>query len=216
MNFFVYFCNGINNKIPPMKNEQISEILNKENLTASAFAEKTGIQRSAVSHLLSKRNKVSLDVVTRIHAAFPHISLYWLLDEAGEYYADAHAHPSVQTEPDASPAESDLFGKRDFVSPSGRPAMKKEDAALPLDEPMLVFPEAPTGSSAENIPSREKIIPSSEKISPSSKKNIPSSEAGHPSAAMRQVNEGNTQRKVLNIIVFYSDGTYETFHQNHH
>lgn len=199
-----------------MKNEQINEILAKENLTASAFAEKTGIQRSAVSHLLSKRNKVSLDVVMRIHAAFPHINSIWLLDGTGEYYADANARPSVPQEPHASPAESDLFEGRESVSPSGQPPMKKEDVTLPPDEPKLIFQEAPIGSSTDTVPSRGKNVPSSEKNHPSSKKIIPSSEAGHPSMALRQVSEENTQRKILNITVFYNDGTYETFQPTRH
>ncbi len=48
-------------------------------LTASQFAEKIDIQRSSLSHILSERNKPSLDFILKIHHTFPNINLYWLL-----------------------------------------------------------------------------------------------------------------------------------------
>jgi plasmid maintenance system antidote protein VapI len=49
------------------------------NLTASAFADEIGAQRSSISHILSGRNKPSLDIVVKILTRFPNVSSDWLL-----------------------------------------------------------------------------------------------------------------------------------------
>lgn len=54
-------------------------------LSASAFADKIGVQRSSISHLLSGRNKPSLDFLMKIITLFPELNLYWLLDGSDTY-----------------------------------------------------------------------------------------------------------------------------------
>ena len=49
-------------------------------LSASAFAERINVQRSSISHVLSGRNKPSLDFITKLTIALPNINLYWLLN----------------------------------------------------------------------------------------------------------------------------------------
>lgn len=58
--------------------ERIKSIINFYNLSPSAFADKIGVQRSALSHVLSGRNKPSLDFIVKIKKAFPDISMDWL------------------------------------------------------------------------------------------------------------------------------------------
>jgi len=53
--------------------------------TASSFAEKIGVQRSSISHILSGRNKPSLDFVLKVLASFPEVELYWLLNGKGTF-----------------------------------------------------------------------------------------------------------------------------------
>jgi len=48
-------------------------------LSAAAFAERIGVQRSSVSHILSRRNKPSLDFMLKIHEHFREVDLDWLL-----------------------------------------------------------------------------------------------------------------------------------------
>jgi transcriptional regulator with XRE-family HTH domain len=49
-------------------------------LNASAFADKIGVQRSSLSHLLSGRNKPSLDFILKILDVFPDVDLYWMIN----------------------------------------------------------------------------------------------------------------------------------------
>ena len=65
-----------------MKNftNRLLEILEKKSLSGSQFAEKIGVQRSSVSHILSGRNKPSLDFIIKITSVFNDISLEWLIN----------------------------------------------------------------------------------------------------------------------------------------
>ena len=64
--------------------DRIAQIMRKEGLTNAEFAEKIEISTSSLSHIFSGRNKPSLDVVTRIHKAYPFVNLYWLVNGEGE------------------------------------------------------------------------------------------------------------------------------------
>lgn len=54
-------------------------------LSASTLADKIGVQRSSISHLLTGRNKPSLEFVLKVVHAFPEVNLYWLLQGEGNF-----------------------------------------------------------------------------------------------------------------------------------
>lgn len=64
--------------------ERLNDIMAYYSLSASAFAELIHVQRSSISHVLSGRNKPSLDFILKLNAAFPDINLYWLLNNTGD------------------------------------------------------------------------------------------------------------------------------------
>lgn len=66
--------------------DQIQEILSKERLSSSQFADRIGVQRSSVSHVLSGRNKPGFDFIQKILVAFPDINGDWLITGSGEMY----------------------------------------------------------------------------------------------------------------------------------
>ncbi|TJY33448.1 helix-turn-helix domain-containing protein [Pontimicrobium aquaticum] len=63
--------------------KRLQEIIDYYNLSASSFADKIGVQRSSISHILSGRNKPSLDFVMKVLSSFPEVDLYWLLNGKG-------------------------------------------------------------------------------------------------------------------------------------
>ncbi|MEC5165376.1 transcriptional regulator with XRE-family HTH domain [Flavobacterium sp. PL11] len=65
--------------------KRLEIILDYYHLNASTFADKIGVQRSSLSHLLSGRNKPSLDFVLKILDVFPDIDLYWILNGKGTF-----------------------------------------------------------------------------------------------------------------------------------
>ena len=66
--------------------DQIQEILTRERISSSQFADKIGVQRSSVSHVLSGRNKPGFDFIQKILVAFPEINGDWLITGSGDMY----------------------------------------------------------------------------------------------------------------------------------
>lgn len=98
---------------------KLEKLLDYYNLTASSFADKIGVQRSSMSHLLSGRNKPSLDFVLKISEEFPEVDLYWLLLDKGEFPKESFGETQkseIKAKPEVSNLTSDLFnqsGKED-------------------------------------------------------------------------------------------------------
>ena len=67
--------------------------------SAASFAEKIGVQRSSISHILSGRNKPSLDFILKILSSFPEVELYWLLNGKGTFPSEVNS----KTDPILSP-----------------------------------------------------------------------------------------------------------------
>lgn len=93
--------------------ERLEYLMRCYNLTPSLFADKAGIQRASVSHILSGRNKISLDIVTRINAAFPDASLDWLIKGEGvppkqQSAAEEPEAPTLFAEPEPVVAEVEV------------------------------------------------------------------------------------------------------------
>lgn len=65
--------------------KRLEIILEYYSLNASTFADKIGVQRSSLSHLLSGRNKPSLDFILKISAIYPEVDLYWILNGKGSF-----------------------------------------------------------------------------------------------------------------------------------
>lgn len=65
--------------------KRLEIILDYYGLNASSFADKIGVQRSSLSHLLSGRNKPSLDFILKILDIFPDVDLYWVLNGKGTF-----------------------------------------------------------------------------------------------------------------------------------
>ena len=59
--------------------DRINYILKKHNLNSSAFADKLTIQRSSLSHILSGRNKPSIDFIDKFIRSFPNEDVNWLI-----------------------------------------------------------------------------------------------------------------------------------------
>lgn len=68
--------------------KRIEFLMEHFSLNASSFAYKISVQRSSISHLLSGRNKPSLDFIMKISDEFPELNLYWLLNGKGHFLKD--------------------------------------------------------------------------------------------------------------------------------
>lgn len=60
--------------------------MDSEQLTPAKLAEMLGVQRSAISHILTGRNNPSFDLIGRIVGKFPALSSEWLITGKGDMY----------------------------------------------------------------------------------------------------------------------------------
>lgn len=66
--------------------ERLIKFLKAENKTSAQLAEEIGVQPSGISHILSGRNKPSLDFVLKMLEKYPFLSTEWLLFGKGNMY----------------------------------------------------------------------------------------------------------------------------------
>lgn len=65
--------------------DRFKMIMDREKLTAGAFAESIGVAQATISHILGPRNKYpSTEVILRLHQRYSDINLEWLLTGEGE------------------------------------------------------------------------------------------------------------------------------------
>ncbi|KQC33466.1 DNA-binding protein [Nonlabens sp. YIK11] len=89
--------------------KRLELIMERHELNASSFAEQIGVGRSSISHILSGRNKPSLDFVLSILKSFDDVDLYWLLNGKGTY------PKSSVTENSNASSESTTINKKVIV-----------------------------------------------------------------------------------------------------
>ena len=65
--------------------KRLNKVMDYYQLSAAAFADRINVQRSSISHLLSGRNKPSLDFVLKVLDEFKDVELYWLLNGKGNF-----------------------------------------------------------------------------------------------------------------------------------
>ncbi|MDR6302147.1 helix-turn-helix domain-containing protein [Mesonia maritima] len=77
--------------------KRLEKIIDYYEFSAASFADKIQVGRSSISHILSGRNKPSLDFVLKIVSAFPEVELYWLLNGKGSFPKNAVPSPPEKT-----------------------------------------------------------------------------------------------------------------------
>lgn len=143
--------------------ERIRTLLDSRRLTPTQFADLIGVARPIVSHILSGRNKPSLEVVQRILAAMPELAMPWLLNGSGSMLAATGA-------PAAKVVPAPVYPSPPAVAPAVEPAESVQPAEKQLNannSPVaVVFKRAanipdggPAGRAAKNLDQISKLTP---------------------------------------------------------
>ncbi len=77
--------------------KRLQKVIHYYGESASSFAEKIGVQRSSISHILSGRNKPSLDFVLKVLSSYPEVELYWLMNGKGQFPKKEKKEPLIST-----------------------------------------------------------------------------------------------------------------------
>ena len=77
--FLICFCDIYAMSIK----DRFKMIMDREQLTAGAFAESIDVAQATISHILSSRNNPSTEVILKLHKRYNDINLEWLLTGKG-------------------------------------------------------------------------------------------------------------------------------------
>lgn len=145
-------------------NERFLSIIRMKGMTASQFADLLGIQRSAISHFTSGRNKPSLEMVTKVITAFPDINTEWLLFGTGEPLKNNDAPASTVSEPtimvqgDKDPTM--LFQEEELAHSAPKEPVRTANVSSPIAVPA-------EDSTVKNVKrKKEEKLPTSEPDGP--------------------------------------------------
>ncbi|MFC7772833.1 helix-turn-helix domain-containing protein [Flavobacterium sp. GCM10027622] len=87
--------------------KRLELILEYYSLSASSFADRIGVQRSSLSHLLSGRNKPSLDLILKIVNEFPEVDLYWIINGVGNFPKnELQIESAIEKKPSSLPSSN--------------------------------------------------------------------------------------------------------------
>jgi len=167
--------------------DRIAKIIASEGLTQSDFAESIGTGNATITHILSGRNGVSLDVLIKILSAYPHYNTDWLIFGKG----DIHKQP-VQT------SIFDVLGEPQPV------------AATPPEETQQQSVEA--DSVPEQVPNVGQPTDVKPQEPQSAQQNQNASNSYETSADTDFAPK--TETAVKQIVVLYSDGTFKIYNQH--
>lgn len=164
--------------------KRLEILLDYYNLSASVFADKLGVQRSGLSHLLSGRNKPSLDFVLKITESFPEVDLYWLLDGTGNF-------PKKENE------------VADFIQPAVQPPIVTESPApAPTPPPAPAAAEQPKQDMQQSMPDLFSVAENVPQQIIYEEKNVP--DGG------RKISINNAD-EIERIVVFYKNGVFKNY-----
>lgn len=139
--------------------ERILTLLQHLGMSPSRFADEIGVQRSAMSHLVSGRNNPSLEFITKTLKRFPGVNTEWLISGTGPMMRISPGPDPVIPFPE--PEETAGEEVRDETT-----AGPEEEKPLPppvRDEPAPVYEKparpsaAPTGK-AQRDKKAERVI----------------------------------------------------------
>ena len=101
-------------------NRRFQTILDLENLSPAQLADRLGVQRSGISHILSGRNKPSFELLQRVVQSFPEISAEWLITGNGKPLKEQNqaAASGASSSATSSAANSRSSGTTPSISPS--------------------------------------------------------------------------------------------------
>ena len=77
--------------------QRLKNWMESEGLKSSALADIIGVNRATISHILSGRNKPSIDFLEKLLSAYPNINANWLISGIGYMHSDIKKNEVVST-----------------------------------------------------------------------------------------------------------------------
>lgn len=194
-----YLCKNFRNMTDK---EKIELIIQDKHLNSTQFCNEVCIAPGTLSHIRSGRTEPTLNILRSISQAFPDINPAWLFYGEEPMYKNANS-PTPENEVSKSATiDNNVVGdaqapdsQLSFAFPTGSsvPAMSKSAQTPPL-------PSSPSGVSGAHRPS-----PIAAQVPVANVQDV-------VAETLKQYPK--PQRKVVEVRIFFDDGTFETFSAN--
>lgn len=76
-------------------NKRLQQFINAENISQSQFAERIGVAKASVSHILAGRNKPGYEFLESMARQFPTLNLEWLIAGRGRMYKNTAGEAEI-------------------------------------------------------------------------------------------------------------------------
>lgn len=169
--------------------DRIRIILKAKNITAATFADKIGVQRSAISHIFSGRNNPSLDFLQRILKAYPDINAEWLMNGRGEMYRDTLT----------------LFNTEAYTQPSPKLIEKQTKSQTTIFNTMETQPISNVGTVMNKLSNINQIVEDTTVRNFEQKNEAQLNTSSTPEMTQKPV------KKIERIIVFFTDKSFSEY-----
>ena len=188
VNYNYYICNM-------NINDRFTKILEYSGFTASEFADEIDVQRSSISHIISGRNKPSLEFVTKIKNRFPELSWDWIILGQGEM---------LQNDSALSTSESKINLEEENSSP---------DLFTLIDEDYKneIFIQENLQKETPRESNTSFPTPNKEKISDSQRLEVQEDISEVQNIVNQSITNSPTENKIKRIVFFYENGKFEAF-----
>tara|TARA_R100001369_G_scaffold20091_1_gene36776 strand:- start:280836 stop:281258 length:423 start_codon:yes stop_codon:yes gene_type:complete len=132
--------------------KRLQIILDYYDISAATFADKIQVGRSSISHILSGRNKPSLDFVLKIVENYREVELYWLLNGKGSFPKSEQTSTLLPAKDvEKSEKKLDLFSEKE-ISKLNQPEKeaKFSSSSAKIIKRVVLFYEDGTFEAFEN------------------------------------------------------------------
>ena len=176
-------------------NDRFTKILEYSGFTASEFADEIDVQRSSISHIISGRNKPSLEFIVKIKNRFPEISWDWIILGQGEM---------LQNDSALSTSESKINLEEENSSP---------DLFTLIDEDYKneIFIQENLQKETPRESNTSFPTPKKEKISDSQRLEVQEDISEIQNVVNQSITNLPTENKIKRIVFFYENGKFEAF-----
>lgn len=176
-------------------NDRFTKILEYSGFTASEFADEIDVQRSSISHIISGRNKPSLEFIVKIKNRFPEISWDWIILGQGEM---------LQNNSALSTSESKINLEEENSSP---------DLFTLIDEDYKneIFIQENLQKETPRESNTPFPTPKKEKISDSQRLEVQEDISEVQNIVNQSITNLPTENKIKRIVFFYENGKFEAF-----
>lgn len=171
---------------------RLKKFMTALNIANSQFADTSRIPRPTISQILNGRNKkISDELISKIHDAYPQLSVMWLMFGEGEMLVNSNIEISepkigdnVSFDNAQTAVDESIMGRFDFDSP----VIEKQPDNLSIQQSQK--------NAVQKVEYRESAqVSINKRVEPPTPMSI----------------SANSSKQVIEIRVFYNDNSYEIF-----